>query len=167
MKKIISLAPLVFITVAMLAQNATNKPETDKNPATDSVNAVKELESLKTNDDAPLTIVESMPEYPGGTDEMLRFVSKNIVYPEKEKLDGITGTCYVSFVVDKDGSITDVKVLRGVTGGPGLDAEAVRVVKLFPKWKPGMQSGKEVKVQFNLPVKYSLTSGRDKKKKKH
>lgn len=106
--------------------------------------------------EAPLTIVEQMPTFPGGEVEMMKYIQKNVQYPQVEKEAGISGTCYVTFVVEKDGSITDVKVLRGVSGGPGCDKEAQRVVKSMPHWKPGKQNGREVRVQFNLPIKFTL-----------
>jgi protein TonB len=106
--------------------------------------------------EAPMTIVEQMPTFPGGDAEMYKYLAKNIQYPQVEKEAGISGTCYVTFVVEKDGSITDVKVLRGVSGGPGCDREAMRVVKSMPPWKPGKQNGREVRVQFNVPIKFSI-----------
>ena len=95
-------------------------------------------------------VVEEQPEYPGGLQELYGFVSKNFNYPDMAKAANVQGKVYVSFVVDKDGTIDDVKVLRGL--GSGLDEEAVRVVKMMPKWKAGKQRGKEVKVRYNLPI---------------
>lgn len=106
--------------------------------------------------ETPLTIVEQMPTFPGGEAEMMKYIQKNVSYPQMEKEGQIQGTCYVTFVVEKDGSITDVKVLRGVSGGPGCDKEAMRVVKSMPNWKAGKQNGREVRVQFNLPIKFIL-----------
>ncbi len=106
--------------------------------------------------ETPLTIVEQMPAFPGGELEMMKYIQKNVQYPQVEKEAGISGTCYVTFVVEKNGSITDVKVLRGVSGGPGCDKEAQRVVKAMPAWKAGKQNGREVRVQFNLPIKFIL-----------
>ena len=100
------------------------------------------------------TIVENMPEFPGGTTELFRYLSKNIKYPAMAKDAGIKGKVYVTFVVDKDGSIADVKVLRGIGGG--CDEEAIRVVKGMPKWAPGKQRGKSVRVQYNLPINFIL-----------
>jgi protein TonB len=102
------------------------------------------------------TIVEQMPEFPGGMNEMMKYIQKNISYPQMEKEAGISGKCYVTFVVGKDGSIEDVKVLRGVSGGPGCDKEAIRVVKSMPKWSAGKQNGRAVQVQYNLPISFSL-----------
>ena len=106
--------------------------------------------------DAPLAIVEQMPTFPGGETEMMKFIQKNVQYPQMEKEAGISGTCYITFVVEKDGSITGVDKLRGVSGGPGCDKEAIRVVKLMPAWNVGKQNGRAVRVQFNLPIKFSL-----------
>lgn len=102
------------------------------------------------------TVVENMPEFPGGVKAMYEYLGKNIKYPEVAKEAGIQGKVYVSFVVDKDGSITDVKVLRGIPGGKMCDQEAIRVVKAMPKWNPGKQRGKAVKVSYMLPVQFTL-----------
>lgn len=102
----------------------------------------------------PFIVVEEMPTYPGGNELINKFMVENIVYPVIAKESNISGTVYVTFVVEADGSITDVKVLRGIGGG--CDEEAVRVVKMMPKWNAGKQSGKSVRVQFNLPVKFIL-----------
>lgn len=102
------------------------------------------------------TVVEQMPEFPGGMAEMYKFINKNMQYPQIEKENGISGTVYVTFVVDKAGNINDVKTLRGVAGGPNLEKEALRVVKMMPAWKSGKQNGREVSVQFNLPIKFVL-----------
>lgn len=102
------------------------------------------------------TIVEQMPEFPGGELEMQKFIVKNIIYPQVERENGISGTVHVSFVVDKDGHINDVKVLRGVNGGPNCDKEAVRVIKSMPQWKGGKQNGRGVPVQINVPIRFVL-----------
>ena len=102
------------------------------------------------------TVVEQMPSFAGGDGELMKFIQKNIVYPAIEKEAGISGTAYVTFVVDKEGKITDVKILRGVSGGPNCDKEAMRVVKAMPPWKPGKQNGRPVSVQYNLPIKFVL-----------
>jgi protein TonB len=99
-------------------------------------------------------VVESMPAFPGGESELHRYLAENIKYPQMAKESGIQGRVFVTFVVEKNGSVTDVKVLRGIGGG--CDEEAIRVVKNMPKWTPGKQRGKPVRVQFNLPVKFTL-----------
>lgn len=105
-------------------------------------------------------LVEKMPSFKGGEAAMMKFIRKNIKYPELERNAGISGTCYVGFVVEKDGKITNARILRGLPNGPGCDKEALRVVNKMPKWKPGLQNGKPVRVQFNLPIKYTLTSAK-------
>ena len=102
------------------------------------------------------TIVEQMPAFPGGEEELFKYLGKNINYPAMEKDNGISGTAYVTFVVDKDGKIKDAKIARGVRGGPGCDKEALRVVSGMPDWKAGKQNGRQVSVQFNLPIKFVL-----------
>lgn len=100
------------------------------------------------------TIVEEMPSFPGGDAERQKFLGSNIVYPQQATENGIQGTVYVSFVVDSKGNITDVKILRGIGGG--CDEEALRVVKMMPKWHPGKQNGKQVRVLFNMPIYFKL-----------
>lgn len=99
-------------------------------------------------------IVEQQPEPIGGMKAFYKHVSENLVYPEQARRMGVEGTVYLQFVVDKDGSLTDVKVIRGI--GSGCDEEAVRVIKNAPKWKPGLQKGKPVKVRMSLPIIYKL-----------
>ena len=104
---------------------------------------------------APLVIVEQMPSLPGGQPASV-FIQKNLKYPAAEKKAKVQGTVYVSFIVEADGSISDVSILKGITGGPGCSKEALRLVRLMPKWIPGKQSGKAVAVQLNLPIKFRL-----------
>ena len=100
------------------------------------------------------TIVEQMPEFPGGEEELFKYLGKNIKYPSMARENGITGTVYVTFVVEGNGEISDVKKLRGIGGG--CDEEAMRVVKAMPSWRAGKQNGKSVRVQYNLPIKFTL-----------
>ncbi len=100
------------------------------------------------------TVVEEQPAYPGGEEARVKFLQDNIKYPVEAKELGIQGRVFVTFVVEVDGSITDVRILRGIGGG--CDEEAIRVVKAMPKWVPGKQRGVPVRVQFNLPIKFSL-----------
>lgn len=98
--------------------------------------------------------VEQEPEFPGGIDSLYAWINRNLRYPEQARKENITGKVYVTFVVEKDGSIGNPKLLRDI--GFGCGAEAIRVVKAMPKWNPGKQRGKPVRVQFNLPVSFSL-----------
>lgn len=100
------------------------------------------------------TIVEEMPEFPGGESELFKYLGKSIKYPQMAQDAGISGVVYVTFEVGKDGKVKDVKVLRGIGGG--CDEEAIRVVKAMPTWKPGKQRGKAVRVQYNLPIRFTL-----------
>ncbi len=99
---------------------------------------------------------EIMPSFPGGEEKFFNFLANNVKYPEYEKQNGISGTVYVSFDVDIDGKIINEKIARGVKRGSGLEQEAMRVVKSMPNWIPGSQDGDRVKVQFNLPIKFTL-----------
>jgi len=101
-------------------------------------------------------IVESMPEYPGGINALYQYISDQISYPTTAKELGIQGKVFVTFVIETDGSVSGVEVLRGIGGG--CDEEAVRVVKSLPNWKPGKQRGVPVRVRYNLPVKFTLLS---------
>ena len=107
-----------------------------------------------SDSDLVFTIVENIPEFKGGGSEMDKFISKNLKYPKIAEEARITGTVYISFVVDENGSLSDVKAIRGLGGG--LTEEAIRVIKLMPAWTPGKQNGRAVRVQFTLPVRFVL-----------
>jgi len=99
-------------------------------------------------------IVEEMPEFPGGQEALFKYLSRSIVYPSEMVDAGVQGKVYVEFIVRQDGSITDAKVLRGVSAP--LDQEAIRVVGIMPKWLPGRQNGKAVDVRYRLPIAFHL-----------
>jgi len=102
----------------------------------------------------PVIIVEEMPSYPGGDSERLKFLKDHIQYPENAAENGIQGTVYFQFIIDSKGNITDVKILRGIGGG--CDEEALRVIKMMPRWHPGKQNGRTVRVLYNMPVSFKL-----------
>ena len=104
--------------------------------------------------DPALPVVEDMPEYPGGMEAMMKFVAENLKYPEQMQKEKVEGRVLLSFVIEKDGSVTNIEEVK--SPHPVLTEEAIRVVKLMPKWKPGKQEGKEVRVQFNLPITFRL-----------
>ena len=104
--------------------------------------------------DQPFIIVEQMPQFPGGDNEMVKFIKLNLRYPPLATEMGVSGTVIVNFVVERDGKITRVKVVRGIGGG--CDEEAVRVVSKMPAWTPGKQGGKPVLVSFTVPFKFML-----------
>lgn len=99
-------------------------------------------------------VVEKMPSYPGGNGALQRWLSSNITYPAAAAENGVEGRVIVAFVVETDGSVSDVRIARGVD--PSLDREALSVVKRMPKWIPGMQNGSPVRVKFNVPVTFKL-----------
>ncbi len=101
-----------------------------------------------------LAAVQEQPDFPGGMAKMYAYLQKNTKYPDMEFDAGIQGKVYVEFVVERDGSVEDVKIRRGVS--PGLDKEALRAVKSMPKWSPGKMNGKAVKVRFTIPVDFKL-----------
>jgi TonB family protein len=110
----------------------------------------------KTNDaDDVFTLVEVQPGFLGGEEERIKFLRANMHYPETAKDNWIQGKVFVSFIVEKDGSLSDVMILKGIGGG--CDEEAVRVVKKMPRWIPGTQRGEAVRVRFILPIKFTLT----------
>ena len=99
-------------------------------------------------------VVEQMPSFPGGSGALMQYLSKNIKYPPVAEENGIQGRVVCSFVVERDGSVSDVRILKGVD--PSLDKEAIRVVSAMPKWIPGRQNGQMVRVKYNLPVTFRL-----------
>ena len=114
----------------------------------------EEIEIIEEDDDEFFMVVENMPIFPGGDLGLMKYIQKHVKYPAIAKEYNITGKVYVSFIVDKSGSVTNVKIVRGVD--KNLDAEAVRVVKSLPKYKPGIQRGKVVNVMFTIPISFTL-----------
>jgi len=104
--------------------------------------------------DTIFSFVDQMPEFPGGDKAMMSFIGRNVAYPESERVNNIEGKVLLRFVVDTDGSVTNATVLKHVS--PGIDSEAIRVVKMLPNFVPGKQDGKPVKVYYNLPVRFML-----------
>jgi protein TonB len=117
-----------------------------------TVNAQKTVVAQKNQQ--VFDVVEQMPEYPGGMQALFEYLGQNLKYPEDAKEQKIEGRVIAIFVVETDGSISNVEVVRPVF--PSLDAEAVRVLSGMPKWKPGMQSGKVVRVKYTVPINFSL-----------
>lgn len=106
------------------------------------------------NHDQIFTFVEEMPRFPGGDQAMARFLAENIKYPAQAIKDGSEGRVYTKFVVRKDSSLYDIKIVRGVSAD--IDAEAIRLIKAMPKWIPGKLNGRAVDVSFTLPVTFRL-----------
>lgn len=130
--------------------------ESDENTAVEIVEVAPIAEPEPEVEEEPQVffIVENMPEFPGGELALRKYIAENVRYPEMAKENDIQGTVYVRFVVDTDGSVKNVEVIRGVD--PLLDKEAIRVIQSLPKWKPGKQRGKAVKVSHSVPIKFAL-----------
>lgn len=128
-----------------VVKNEKKGPESAQQPQT----AAKD-----NTEEQVFTVVEEMPEYPGGMSEFMKFIAQNIKYPADALQGKVEGRVIARFVVCKDGSISDIEIMRSVS--PSLDAEAVRVLKLMPKWKPGRQRGRAVPVKFTVPVTFRL-----------
>ncbi|HET6558805.1 MAG TPA: energy transducer TonB [Prolixibacteraceae bacterium] len=121
------------------------------------INAAMQLYQKKEPEDEDVSIFlvpEQMPEFPGGNAALLHYLSQNVKYPAIAADNGVYGKVSVNFVVNKDGSVSDAKIIRGVD--PSLDKEALRVVYSMPKWKPGLQGGKPVRVSFTVPINFVL-----------
>ncbi len=130
------------------------------------VSVAQEQNTTETDDNQIFSFVEKMPEYPGGIPALSAFLSNNIHYPEEAINKNITGTVLVEFVVEKDGSVSNVKVK--VPLFPACDAEAVRVISMMPKWTPGEVEGKPIRAFYNIPIKFQLQGeGKAKKSKKN
>lgn len=152
-------AAAVITSVAIFVAGCERK-EKDESVASEKVEANKKTEPLKREVEGKLTerkvytVVEEQPEFPGGTAAMFGFLAKNIKYPVAAAKANVHGRVFLSFVVTETGETEDIVVLKGV--GYGCDAEAIRVLKLFPKWKPGKQNGSPVNVKYNLPINFQL-----------
>lgn len=116
---------------------------------------VQPASSGQSEDETVYTTVEKMPEFPGGQQAMNRYLSEDLRYPVIAQENGIQGRAICQYIVNKDGSISDVKILRSA-GDPSLDKEAIRLIKAMPKWNPGKQNGKPVRVQCTTQVRFSL-----------
>jgi TonB family protein len=119
-----------------------------KNPQQE---AAEDIEMPKVFD-----VVENMPEFPGGMAAMMQFLSENVCYPEAAEKAGTQGRVIATFIVEKDGSITNIKIVKSVS--KELDAEAKRVIEAMPNWKPGKQNGEPVRVKYTIPITFRLSS---------
>lgn len=151
MKKIIVLSIFCLCSNILLAQ--TKSDETVA-PTTENQAAKSEPEIYK--------VVEQMPEYPGGITALHKFIIETVKYPDTATENEIEGLVKVKFVVDEQGEIRDVKASNKPYFGYGLEEEAVRVVKMLPRWKPGKNNGKPVKVYFQIPIRFALPKEEEK-----
>lgn len=146
----------------IVADNVEIKDEFNLDALTSNVNGDVFIPTVEIKNDIVeveaeeviFTVVESSAIFPGGSAELNKYLARNIKYPQQARETGTQGKVYLTFVVEKDGSITDIKILRDI--GSGCGEEAIRVVKMMPKWTPAKQRGKTVRQQFNLPVNFTL-----------
>ena len=131
--------------VFIQAEPSPNEPILIENPVMPAEESI----------DEPIILVpEIAPEFPGGINALMNFIARNIRYPEMAREQMIQGRVYLSFIVEKDGSVSSIELLRGIGGG--CDEEAIRVVNAMPAWQPGRQNGRAVRVAYNLPIRFSL-----------
>ena len=135
-------------------QESTIQASDDTQQAVEVKYTPVEVEEEEVEEQQIFQVVEEMPEFPGGMGECMKFLGKNIKYPTISQENGVQGRVIVQFVVNRDGSIVDPVVVRGVD--PYLDKEALRVISMMPKWKPGKQRGKAVRVKYTVPVMFRL-----------
>ena len=157
--KVLLTLPVFALLILLNTQCDNTKPNDEKQQTT-----VTETETIleqpvydteaATLQDSIYRVTEVMPQYPGGPNEMMRYIQENIKYPQSAKANKIEGRVYVTFVVEKDGSITNAAVLRGID--KECDAEALRVVSSMPKWTPGQHKGEVVRTQFTIPIYYKF-----------
>ena len=154
-------APEVITEVHVIDNNQESDNEigiinmdlTDDIEMGEAVAAAPDVEE-EVKEDIVYVVVEQVAEFPGGEEALYKYLKDNIVYPNIARQTGIEGKVYIRFVVEKDGSISNVKVMRDIGGGCG--EEAMRVVKSMPKWKPAKQQTRTVRSEFNLPVNFSF-----------
>lgn len=147
---------LFLLPVALLLVVACNSREdelTDEQILKQEKTAAP-MNSVKEVAEDVFMVVEEMPQYPGGTDALLKFLADNIKYPQSAENAKIQGRVIASFVVTKAGKVSDINIVRGVD--PELDDEAVRVIKMMPDWTPGRQRGEAVNVKYTIPVTFRL-----------
>lgn len=141
---------------ALVAQGKTSGEETvNAMGRADDTLISNDLQRMTSTDDDVYDVVEKMPEFPGGMAELMKYLNSNIKYPVEAHKAGIQGRVVVSFVVNKDGTVKDAKIVRSVD--KSIDAEALRVISAMPKWQPGYQDGKAVSVRYTVPVTFRLT----------
>jgi periplasmic protein TonB len=163
--ELIKLQKKAAYTVPQVVTNADEKALSDLNSDTEEADTTLKgnnpdgsthgvLDGEGADDDAIYTYVQEPPVFPGGDMARKSFIQHNIVYPQLAKQNKIQGIVYVSFIVEKNGTLTNAKIMQGI--GAGCDDEALRVVKLMPKWKPGKRQGHEVRVQIVMPLNFIL-----------
>ena len=150
MKKTLLLFVFIIATIAVHAQQTP--PPKPKDP--DSETMINEPASASSDTAKIFTAVQKEPAFPGGLDAFYKYLQQTVRYPAKSFENRIQGKVLITFIVEKDGSLTDIKVAKGVS--EDIDAEAVRVMTISPKWNPGTQNAKPVRVQYTMPLSFTL-----------
>lgn len=145
---------LVLVVVIIIARQCNTSPFAESQSEQTPIEQQEAPEESATTDDN-CVIAESMPVFPGGQAALFEYLSQQVTYPEEAQAKGIEGRVICSFVVDTDGSITDVEVARS-SGDVSLDQEAIQVIQSMPKWQPAQQDGEPVPVRFSLPINFKL-----------
>ena len=151
------LATIPVLAVLLVANTRGSAQQMTKPNQTVDETKTSEITDIRMkgmDNDTIYDVVDQMPEYPGGMEMLMKYVAENVKYPEAAKEKNISGRVFVQFVIEKDGSVNEVKVLNSIGGG--CDEEAVRVVKAMPNWKPGIKDGKPVRVRYNMPFNFKL-----------
>lgn len=156
-KLLATLPVLALLLIVNARASAQQVKKTDETVYEFSTKDITDIKIKKVDNDSIYQIVEQMPEFPGGIGKLATYIFENIKYPEAAKEKGVSGRVFISFVIEKDGAVSNVEVARGI--GKECDDEAVRVVKAMPKWKPGLMKGKPVRVNYMLPVNFKLDEG--------
>ncbi|MBE0646340.1 MAG: M56 family metallopeptidase [Bacteroidales bacterium] len=158
MKIVLALPAMLLALASFSSASAIYLTTPENSPLSGTTVSVEQPSAIQPSnaqkEDSVFTKVEKMPLFHGGNEELFSYLGKTIKYPAEAMKNGIEGTVFVTFVIEKDGSVTHVKILRGIGGG--CDEESLRVVQSMPKWTPGYSEGKAVRVSFNLPIKYKL-----------
>ena len=159
-------AVVAGLSVGLLGMNQValaQQPDTQRMDTTEVILegcVVPEMGEVGNPEHEVYQIVEQMPQFPNGEEAMMQYIAEQVKYPAEAKKADAQGRVFVGFIVEPDGGLSDFKVLRGI--GHGCDEEALRVVKSMPKWKPGMQRGKAVRVQYLVPVNFKLETEKTK-----
>ncbi len=152
----------IILIIGLFSINSYAQITTDEKKATENKSTIESIKIRKedgasvTEEKVPevFTVVEEMPSFPGGEIEKNRFIQKNIQFPASAIKNKTYGKCFLKFVVNKDGHISDISVLKGVPNCPECDEEAKRVISLMPNWIPGKQNGRQVSVFYNIPFNF-------------
>ncbi|MCQ2973719.1 MAG: TonB family protein [Bacteroidales bacterium] len=138
-------------------EDAFTFDDADENTAVEIQEIQEVVQEEEVEEDyAPFVVVEDMPEFKGGDKALMKYIAEHVVYPEIAKENDIQGKVFVKFVINEKGKVTNVQLLRGVD--PLLDKEAIKVIESLPDWKPGRQSGKNVKVSMQVPINFQLAN---------